>query len=84
MVQTVAEGSPAIRARALQRCLARPLNASTAHEMAALMNVKGSQARSVSCHRIIEAMSNGRLTYEDVKSVWGTPTPHFIKIMQGR
>ncbi len=84
MMHTTLEGSPAIRARVIAECKKDGFSREQIESLAALMNVPERNVKPVFCNRLHGALASGRLTYEDVRSVWGTPTPNLIRIMQGR
>ncbi|GGF99692.1 hypothetical protein GCM10010924_29930 [Rhizobium wenxiniae] len=83
-LQTTLEGSPQVRAQAIADCTKRHWSSERTGNLAKLMNVREKQAKSTFCNRLHGGLASGRITYEDVKSVWSTPTPNMIRVMQGR
>ncbi len=83
-LQTTLEGSPKARAQVTANCTRKHWSAEKTGNLARLMNVPEKRAKSTFCNRLHGGLASGRITYEDVKSVWSTPTSNMIRVMQGR
>ncbi|MDQ0455479.1 hypothetical protein [Rhizobium paknamense] len=83
--QTAFEGSPKLRQEAIKRCIARG-KGKDMKLLSMLANTTPEKTPVVICTRIMNAVVDGKLTYDDYLSImrYETPSPKQIKIIQGR
>ena len=85
--QTALDGSPKLRSMTIADC-SRRLAKKPAWDkeiMAALMNVSTKSVASVFCRRVINGISEGRITHaEFTQAERGHPSPKVIRLIQGR
>lgn len=86
--QTALQGSPALRAEAINDCVASGQKDSLSEKkhMAAVMNTSVANVPKAFCTRLLNALVSGRITYQDYLNM-KRPTADrskMVKILQGR
>jgi hypothetical protein len=85
VIKTELQGSPSMRAQTYHTCISDHISDKTRQKVAALANVTSGDPVPVVCHRVVDALTSGRATAEEVRDFKaGRPTPNMIKIIQGR
>lgn len=81
---TALQGSASLRAKTIEIC-ARNWNTKSLEAAALLLDVPQSKAARLVCHRSVDAIASGKLTYQDVNRMrQGDITAKMVRIMQGR
>jgi hypothetical protein len=86
-VQTSLSGSAQMRSATVSGCVERQSRRPLAdrQSLASLMNVPVNAAPRTACRRMVNGLSSGELTHEDMRSIQrGRPTPNLIRVLQGR
>jgi hypothetical protein len=84
-LKTALQGSPALREGPYADCHSATTSAKQKEAIAAMANVQSGDALNVICRRVVNGLTTGRVTIEEVKSFERTriPTPNLIKVLQG-
>ena len=78
------KGSKKARDKVTADCIAK-FNRKGVEGAALVLDVPERDAKRVACQRIVAAMTDGRLSYEDLQAMMrGKPTPKIVRVMQGR
>ncbi len=86
-IQTSLSGSSAMRSTTVSRCEQRQSKRSLAERrsLASLTKVPVNAAPRTACRRMVNGLSSGELTHEDMRSIQqGRPTANLIRVLQGR
>jgi hypothetical protein len=83
---TLLEGSPRIRTERISDCIKKPRTEKWIKDISDLTNAPKGKEKIVLCNRLYNGLATGRLTYEDIKSAYGTDplAPNLIRVLQGR
>jgi hypothetical protein len=82
-LKTALQGSPALREGLYADCHSATTSAKQKEAIAAMANVQSGDALNVICRRVVNGLTTGRVTIEEVKSFERTriPTPNLIKVL---
>jgi hypothetical protein len=86
-IQTSLSGSAEMRSTTVSGCEERQSKRPLAdrRSLASLMDVPVSAAPRTACRRMVNGLSSGELTHEDMRSIQqGRPTANLIRVLQGR
>jgi hypothetical protein len=80
------KASPALRAKAVEKCLGKPLdwNAEMREALGYFANAADARNPRIVCQRYVNAIASGRLSYKDVQSFsQGELTPTMGRVLRG-
>lgn len=83
-VVEVMKGSKSARDRVTADCIAK-FNPKGLKGAALVLDVPEKDAKKLACSRLVAAMTDGRLNYDDLQSMLrNKPTPKIVRALQGR
>ncbi|WP_117192964.1 hypothetical protein [Rhizobium terrae] len=80
------KSGPALRAKAVEKCIGKPLdwNAEMREALGWVANAADARNLKIVCQRYVNAIASGRLTYKDVQSLGqGELTPTMARVLRG-
>jgi hypothetical protein len=86
-VQTSLSGSATMRSTTISGCIERQNKRPLAERqsLASLMKVPVDAGPRTACQRMVDGLSSGELTHQDMQSIQqGRPTANLIRVLQGR
>ncbi|MDL2398483.1 hypothetical protein [Rhizobium mayense] len=85
-VKTALQGSPALRENFYASCRSGNITAKQKQAIATMANVSASDPMAVVCRRVVNGLTAGKITSEEVETFVRTqvPSPNLIKVVQGR
>ncbi|MFS8112811.1 hypothetical protein QD460_13900 [Rhizobium jaguaris] len=85
-VKTALQGSAALRENFYATCRSGNVTAKQKQAIATLANVSANDPLAVVCRRLVNGLTAGKITSEEVETFERTqiPSPNLIKVVQGR
>jgi hypothetical protein len=78
--------SPSARAQVIAKCAAQPMQPEMLDQIAFYIKVQRSEMKQVMCHRLMNGVVSGKITYDDFKALFQKKmvTPALVGVLKGR